>query len=184
MIHHFLQQFNQWSYTHWKVFKNTHVCKISFGRNVALGQSVTDQKVVGVPLQVVGVPLQLVGVPLQLQKVVGVPLQQLGVPGWSALPPSRRGGGRGKKSAAKSEGNVANLGGTVKWAKVGLASWKGPLSASALPPCQPLSPNPSFPLQAPHTLFRLQIGTSFKEVSAENCKLCGFSLIRNEWKSW
>ena len=100
-----------------------------------------------------------------------------------SLPPVRRGGGRGKKSAAKSEGNVANLGGTVKWAKVGLASWKGPLSASALPPCQPLSPNPSFPLQAPHTLFRLQIGTSFKEVSAENCKLCGFSLIRNEWKS-
>ena len=55
--------------------------KISKNRNVARGQSVTDQKVVGVPLQVVGVPLQLVGVPLQLQKVVGVPLQPLGVPG-------------------------------------------------------------------------------------------------------
>ena len=167
MIHHFLQQFNQWSYTHWKVFKNTHVCKISFGRNVALGQSVTDQKVVGVPLQVVGVPLQLVGVPLQLQKVVGVPLQPLGVPGWSALPPSRRGGGRGKKSAAKSEGNVANLGGTVKWAKVGLASWKAPLSASALLPCQLLSPQAA--AKPPHTLFNLQIGNSFKEIGKNLC---------------
>ena len=72
------------------------------------------------------------------QKVVGAPLPRmkctictcLPVPQWC----------RPQKISCKIGGKCCKSG--VKWAKVGLASWKGPLSASALPPCQLLSPTP------------------------------------------
>ena len=103
------------------------------------------------------------------QKVVGAPLPRmkctictcLPVPQWC----------RPQKISCKIGGKCCKSG--VKWAKVGLASWKGPLSASALPPCQLLS-QPLLPPAAkpPHTLFNFQIGINFKEVCRKNCKFC------------
>ena len=55
----------------------------------------------------------------------------------------------------------------AKWAKVGLASWKGPLSASALPPCQLLSPQTT--LQNPLILYSTY---KLETASKKSAKIC------------
>ena len=89
-----------------------------------------------------------------------------------------------QKIRCKIRGKCCKSG--VKWAKVGPAGWKEPLSASALLPCQLLTPS------LPHTLFNFQLEATPKKSAEEFCKFLSLShsicptlrLARIELKFW
>ena len=88
-----------------------------------------------------------------------------------------------QKIRCKIRGKCCKSG--VKWAKVGPAGWKEPLSASALLPCQLLNP-------LPHTLFNFQLEATPKKSAEEFCQFLSLShsicptlrLARIELKFW
>ena len=88
-----------------------------------------------------------------------------------------------QKICCKIRGKCCKSG--VKWAKVGPAGWKEPLSASALLPCQLLNP-------LPHTLFNFQLEATPKKSAEEFWNFLSLShsicpslrLARIEEKFW
>ena len=74
-----------------------------------------------------------------------------------------------QKICCKIRGKCCKSG--VKWAKVGPAGWKEPLSASALLPCQLLNP-------LPHTLFNFQLEATPKKSAEEFCKFLSLLVIQ------
>ena len=76
---------------------------------------------------------------------------------------------RPQKIRCKIRGKCCKSG--VKWAKVGPAGWKEPLSASALLPCQLLNP-------LPHTLFNFQLEATPKKSAEEFCKFLSLLVIQ------